>query len=463
MKTSSKANTARNKAAALKEDIAKLRAEKDWHSNALFLRRSTETAVAQQLRDWKREGRVLRSMIADIDDKIKEQEQPIALYLTEEKRRARARGGPLLLDDEDIVNWKNRRSHAGEYQAPSNKQLMQRLHTEHDRLHLQYNFLSADVAEKAALSDETLHTIKSTLKDYFQSESQAATSAEEVTQNLHKLLLLLGDLLTSRRLAVKHMQHQEDSLCEHLVSLQTQSDSLLRSTTLAGFDGDFAQVRESQEAMRSQMYEGAEAAEQTSLLRREQVTALQAVCTQKRKVTDRLRHREAQSEAQEAAAAELYRDVVSVIETAESTLERHLVNTKGKVTRSFLNKAIQGLHHDTQALIVRRCSRRPLGNIEAPPKEGKKKGKGTVVVAHESAITRASLGLAERSTVKKVRAGTKRRDGRPTYGPPGQYSAEVEHTKERYADLASALSEQFGVGQRGSASDGFQKGWKKLW
>ena len=495
----------RNRAGRLKEEVTAAQGEKDWLSSEMQLQRGTEAVIAQQLRDWKREGRVLRSMIQEIDEKIAHQETPIAKFLSEEKKRARMRGGPLLLDDEDVQNWKNRRHFAGEYRAPSDKTLMLRLHTEHDRLHLQFQFLCADVAELATQTDGVVTALRSGLAEYTDVQRDVCAASEQVAETYHRLLLLLEDLVCCRSRASRRLQRREDRAGSSLLRLQGEVDAFLeqcREGEVAS-GGGFPLVEARVGRLRAEMYQKAEEAEEVAEQRRGQVRALQAAAGEKQRVVQRLQQREDEAEEEERLAGQVVADLSYVVQAAAdalpaaaaaaATTATAMPTTVAKERSTFVVKALVGLHPDTQQTVLKRCAhRRPLTNIDSIANEGtaphrEKKGSsipwshitsGPPPARSARPASSSSVATAPETMTFATKASTSARPGqRPASTATAKRSSVRGSTRSKasceevsaagsrvhYDSLVDQMKREFGVTSGKHALQRESHDWKKIW
>ncbi|KAJ9457697.1 hypothetical protein DIPPA_21318 [Diplonema papillatum] len=460
MAAEAKIQKARNEVMKLKEGISgQLKREKDWLTNELILQKGAEATAAQQLREWKREAKTLAMMIVEVDDRIAEQEVPIAAFLTEEKRKTKQRGGPLLLDDEDVLLCRERRRSRGG-KTPSDKKLMQRLATDHDRLLLEYQFLCADLADCAAGTDELLDNLKQSLSSYIEGERAKSGSQHAVSESLHELLLVLHDLTKSRRRALERLDKTEAFAGDELLAIEDQLKGLeayARDPPPEARNMPKRELRalleERTEAVRVGMYEKTIQLEGIERVRRELSKASRAAASQKEKVNERLRDLEGAAEASERKVKELVCDVSEIIGVADTKHEP----AAGHPSRTFLGKALVGLHQDTRAIVVKRCSGRlPLTPVAETCANSKK----------PPSAKAKNLLTGKPSTTSTRRCGASKAQTRTKMLPSDPATPSVATSASaavaEYDTLVASLKQHFGVPAK-STKTSLESEWKSLW
>ena len=463
MKGEAKIQTVRNNVMSKKEAISKLKAKKEWITNELILQRGTEANVAQQLKEWKREVGMLTCMLNEIDDKISKQEIPISKYMTEEKRKARVRGGPLILDEEDMNHYRSRQSSNGDYKAPTNRQLMEQLKTNHDRISLQYQFHCTDVAESASLADEHLQQIQQYNDKYIIAEQINSHVLQDVMRSLHNLLLLLRDIGEARRRSLFRLQRKEDRHCERLCNLQDELDTYLSysmnpSALIEGSPADptsqisgiSKQLQRKIHSTRLKLYATTEKVETLVSLRREQSKALKAVTVEKENIEKRIRQCESDAEASEEGARKLVTDTMSLVNSVEEMPINSVTRRRadGEVGRFFLSKSLTGLHPRSKDIIVKRCSSKQppaAGNSDnGPSKQSSSSIANITNTVHNSNSRPASTKSRVTSTAR----------------PPSVVSSVAE---DQYSNLVSSLKKEFGIEKRSNKTDKREGAWRKTW
>eukprot|EP01060_Flectonema_neradi_P005394 TRINITY_DN1358_c5_g1_i1.p1 TRINITY_DN1358_c5_g1~~TRINITY_DN1358_c5_g1_i1.p1 ORF type:complete len:917 (+),score=204.73 TRINITY_DN1358_c5_g1_i1:102-2852(+) len=462
MQGEAKIQTVRNEVVSVKESISKLKAKKEWLTNELILQRGTEANVAQQLKEWKREVKMLMNMLTDIDDKIAQQEVPISKYMIEERRKARVRGGPLILDDEDRQLLKSKQSLNGEYKAPTNKQLMVSLRTEHDRMSLQYQYSCIDIATASNMADEHLQQIRTDNEKYIVAEQINSHLLQDVTKNLHSLLLLLRDISEARGRALLRLQNKKDRYCEKLCNIQSELDTYLSYSMnpTALVDSDSADptsqinivsqnLQEKIYVTRMKLYATTEKVETIATLHREQAKALKAIIVQKDSVENRIRECDTEAGEAEQTTRQLVTDALSLINSVEQMpLGSVPKRGTGEMGRYFLAKSLTGLHHRTKDVIVKRCS-----------------NKSTVAAApSSSSISNITNTLHSTSSnrllsTKKSTSSTKQKQNQKLRAP----TVSSSKAEDRYGDLVSSLKKEFGMENKLSKTDKREGAWRKTW
>eukprot|EP01063_Lacrimia_lanifica_P041750 TRINITY_DN9806_c0_g1_i1.p1 TRINITY_DN9806_c0_g1~~TRINITY_DN9806_c0_g1_i1.p1 ORF type:complete len:974 (+),score=343.89 TRINITY_DN9806_c0_g1_i1:61-2922(+) len=471
----------------LKEEITQLRRQQDEHTDDLILHRGAQAKITYQLREWKRERKVLLGMLVEIKEKIANQEVPITQFLADEKRRARQRGGMLVLDEDDEHLMRSRKHKAGDYKAPSNKQLMAKLHTEHDRLSLEYQFFCKDLGEAVAACDDLNEQLHLASAQHHDSIERVAEARTEVGVSLHKLLLVLEELSVTRRRALSKLELKEDDAARSLMRIQEALDNLLAQHAgiaaqhrIASHSASTAHTHStrppSAEAVyleqeiaraRKALYTQTLECERVAGLRREQHKAFKAVTLERENIDERIKVCEMNAEHDETATAQLTADVqqlLSVISKAVNATgdadsaapTRHpLANGRsasasaaGATQKSFLGRALATLHEDTKALIAKRCGVAAKDPAPVPAVEPILGRRG----AKPASGTRLPLSQLPASQPEAPRASVSDPAGRKA---PGR-------AKNDYNTLVDSLRQEFGMG--GKKRVGKREGdWRNVW